>query len=316
MLKIFLSIIYLLTLCKKGGSKKILEEFIKPLKTDDIVGIYAVVAIGCLVGIIILSGLLKLLHIFIKKHFKKDIRFLDMYSNMQVLQSIIMTCVLTPNQSFSSNDDHEEIDENNEACIICEKKARLMTPLKELNPDLINFIMSRTDDSNVVEGNLFICQRDLKECELQMSLNYEVHSSKTEVKPHDNVCTYCNKSLLIEGEQSSSMLDETTRTIYNFDTPLPFSLYLLHGFCSESEQPEGNRVKQFHLFDLIILASLSELCFNRHYTTQNPVGVSLFTYSLRRRKSPPKPCVRILIEQIIVEMVLVHIYLAHDNVFT
>ena len=63
----------------------------------------------------------------------------------------------------------------------------------------------------------------------------------------------------------------------HFGISLLFSLYLRHGFCSESEQPEGNRVKQFHLFDLIILASPSELCFNRHYTTQNPVGVSLFT---------------------------------------
>ena len=30
---------------------------------------------------------------------------------------------------------------------------------------------------------------------------------------------------------------------YQIDTCLPFSLYLLHGFHSESEQPDQNRVK-------------------------------------------------------------------------
>ena len=31
---------------------------------------------------------------------------------------------------------------------------------------------------------------------------------------------------------------------YQIDTCLPFSLYLLHGFCPESEQPCRNRVKR------------------------------------------------------------------------
>ena len=49
------------------------------------------------------------------------------------------------------------------------------------------------------------------------------------------------------------------------DTCLPFSLYLMHGFCSESEQTYQNRVKiPIDTIDDIVLASV----------------VSLFTFNL------------------------------------
>ena len=50
-------------------------------------------------------------------------------------------------------------------------------------------------------------------------------------------------------KRKTALCSETPLTLfrsggYQIDTCLPFSLYLRHGFRSESEQPDRNRVKQ------------------------------------------------------------------------
>ena len=53
---------------------------------------------------------------------------------------------------------------------------------------------------------------------------------------------------------------------YQIDTCLPFSLYLRHGFCSESEQPDRNRVKQ-HINYIVLnfFCNLHDKAFSPHF---------------------------------------------------
>ena len=64
------------------------------------------------------------------------------------------------------------------------------------------------------------------------------------------------------GSGSNDSLKFITLTLfrsggYKIDTCLPFSLYLWHGFRSESEQPNRNRVKKIHSF--LILTKIPKL---------------------------------------------------------
>ena len=58
-------------------------------------------------------------------------------------------------------------------------------------------------------------------------------------------------NVLMFGRQKESLLGLTLLRSggYQIDTCLPFSLYWLHGFHSESEQPDWNRVKYILLWE-------------------------------------------------------------------
>ena len=61
---------------------------------------------------------------------------------------------------------------------------------------------------------------------------------------------------------------------YQIDTCLPFSLYLLHGFRSESEQPYRNRVNLILVTRLIDQSKPSREHIDTHFDTR-PTGIGL-----------------------------------------
>ena len=58
-------------------------------------------------------------------------------------------------------------------------------------------------------------------------------------------------------ERNCSLLTLFLSGGYQIDTCLQFSLYLQHGFCSESEQPDQNRVKS-NTINLFIVSPIFE----------------------------------------------------------
>ena len=74
--------------------------------------------------------------------------------------------------------------------------------------------------------------------------------SKTQVNPKQKVLLLQAALILL------TLLTLFRSGGYQIDTCLPFSLYWLHGFRSESEQPDRNRVKELRDHRGIIFASL------------------------------------------------------------
>lgn len=79
----------------------------------------------------------------------------------------ILWCVLSPNES---QDSVEEDDNDFSKCRICTKKRRQIETVKELTPNLIQYIMEKypiNDEEDI--GNVKVCSSCVSLCRLQIN---------------------------------------------------------------------------------------------------------------------------------------------------